>query len=201
MPGSRTALCNTPPIRIDPQRFIYCNEAMQTNTPDFSHAVLGESRGKISFDGSDALRLAALRMAEQAQHTLKITSRDLDPSLYDNEPFLEAIKNLTLRSRRARLYVLVNNTERAIKNGHRLIELYQRLSTFIEIRVQATRFHDYNQAVLIADETGYIRRRMSDRYEAEADFDAPRIAREMNKEFDEMWAESVTDPNLRRLHI
>jgi hypothetical protein len=174
---------------------------MQMNTPDFSHAVLGESSGKIVFDGAEANRLAALRMAEQAMHSLRITSRDLDAALYDNEPFLEAIKNLALRSHRARLYILINTAEPAIKNGHRLIELYQRLSTSIEIRVQGNRFQDYNQSVLIADESGYIRRRLSDRYQAEADFASGRIAREMIKVFDEMWAEAVTDPNLRRLHI
>ena len=169
--------------------------------PDFSRCVLGETRGLITLDTREQNRLAALSMAQQSQHTLRITSRDLDPALYDNDDFIEAAKALALRTHRAKLFILVNTSDPAIKNGHRIIDLSRRLTSFIEIRLQGMRFQEYNEAVLIADESGYMRRRLADRYETEADFASPRTAREMTKKFDEMWAESIVDPNLRRLHI
>lgn len=169
--------------------------------PDFANYILGDSHGKLTFDTPDAYKQVALAMISQAKSTLRITSRDLDPRLFDNDEFLDAVRTLSLRSRRAHVYLLANSADNAVKNGHRIIDLSQKLSSFIEIRVQGNRFKDYNQATLLADEIGYIRRPIADRHEAEADFAAPREVREMAKEFEEMWNESVTDPNLRRLSI
>lgn len=168
---------------------------------DFSTCVLGETRDKHSIDTCDENRRAALHMAEQAKHTLRITSRNLDSALYDTDDFLAAVKALALRGRRAHVYILINSADTAVKNGHRLVNLCQRLSSFIDIQVQSEHYNDYNEAVLIADDCGYIRRRLADRYEAEAEFNAPRVVKELIKQFDEMWNESNTDPNLGRLHI
>ena len=175
--------------------------ASENTAPDLADCVLAETRGKLSFDTREYNRAAALSMTQQTQHTLRITSRDLDATIYDNDEFIQAAKDMALRSRRAKLYILINTADPAVKNGHRLIDLCRRLTSFIEIRVQGKRFFDYNEATLIADESGYIRRRLAERYETEADFFSPRTAREMIKEFDNMWEESVEDPNLRRLSI
>lgn len=169
--------------------------------PDFSTCILGETREHLSFDTRDTNRLATLRMAEQARHTIRITSRNLESAIYDNTPFYEAAKALILRSQRAHIYILLNSADYIVKNGHRLLGLSQKMTSFIDIRVQAERFNEYNEALMLIDDCGYIRRPLADRYEAEASFNAPRIAMELLKRFEEMWSESETDSNLGRLYI
>ncbi len=173
----------------------------QTEQPDFSTFRLGKTDDHLNLDTRDTNRQASLCMAEQARHTLRITSRNLESAIYDNAPFYDAARALILRSQRAHIYILLNSADYIVKNGHRLLSLSQKMTSFIDIRVQAERFNEYNEAIMLVDDCGYIRRPVFDRYNAEGSFNSPRIARELIKRFEEMWAESESDTNLARLFI
>ncbi|MGD9000928.1 MAG: hypothetical protein PVF75_10970 [Granulosicoccaceae bacterium] len=167
----------------------------------FKDQRLGETTERLALNSRDENRIVTVQMLEQARRSINITSRSLDPAIYDHKDFLDAARQFALSSPGVRMRILVNDAEPVIKQGHRLLELARKLTSFIEIRVQGKTFHEYNEAWLLVDETGYVHRRLADRFEAEAGFNAPRQVRDMNKQFEEMWQESVTDPNLRRLHI
>jgi hypothetical protein len=81
------------------------------------------------------------------------------------------------------------------------VTLAQRLPTFIQIRVPAPQFRDFNPAFLVADETGFLHRQFSDRYEGSASFFAPATARELLRVFEPIWETAEPDPNLRALRI
>jgi hypothetical protein len=168
---------------------------------EFAHCVLGDTRGEWETDRSETVRELALAMASQAQRTLDIVSRHLDPPLYNTGPFVEAVKELALRGRHSRIRLLVIDPAPLVAGGHRLLELAQRLSTFISLRVPGPDHRQFNEAWLIADSTGYIRRLFSDRYEGTASFADRRYARELTHEFDNLWQHAEPDPNLRRLHL
>jgi hypothetical protein len=167
----------------------------------FKDQRLAETSERLVLQTRDENRIVTVRMLEQARRSINITSRDLDPVIYDQKDFVDAAQQFALSSPRVRMRILVNDAEPVVKHDHRLLELIRKLTSFIEIRVQGKTFQDYNEAWFLADEAGYVHRRLADRYEAEAGFNAPRQVRDMNKQFEEMWQESVTDPNLRRLHI
>lgn len=167
----------------------------------YASYVLGDTREQLDLQTVEENRAVGIHMLGQARRTVNITSRNLDPRLYDDSDFIEAARQFAISSPKVVMRILVNDPDLAVKNGHRLIELMRRLSSFIEIRVQGKTFQDYNEASLVIDEQGYIYRLHADRYNAEADYCAPRRARELNKQFELMWQDSVTDPNLRRLHL
>lgn len=165
-----------------------------------SNARIGEPM-KLRLSEREENRAFGIALVQQASHSLDIVSRELDATLFDNDEFVGAVKDLATSTRKARIRILVQNTDRMVKHGHRLIELARRLTSFIEIRIQGKDYRDFNEAWLIVDNTAWIRRPVADRYEAEIDCSAKRILQESDKAFTAMWEAALPDPNLRRLHI
>lgn len=168
---------------------------------DFDRFALKEDSQAVAIDTSEACRFAALSMVRQAARSIEIVSRQLDPRLYDNQDFCDAVSQLVTSSRRARVRALVRFTDPVTKHGHRLVALSQRLSSFIEMRVPAREFDDYNAAFLIVDGAGVIYRTLSDGFEATVNFNSPRTAQELSRQFESMWQTAQPDANLRRTNL
>lgn len=168
---------------------------------DLDSLRLGEDAREIRLSTREDNRRVAAALALQATRTLELFSHDLEPELYDQPDFLEAVRLLALRSPRVRIRILLQDAGRAVRDGHRLVELMRRLSSFIEIRQPHHDYQDHPEAFLIVDGTGLLHRRMADRYEGLAGFRMPLRARELGNLFDEIWQRSEPHPDLRRLHI
>ncbi len=140
-------------------------------------------------------------MTSQARRTLDLFTRDLEPRLYDREPFYQALRELAISSRNVEIRILLMDSDRIVKEGHRLINLGRRLSTYIKFRRVAEDYRDLPFSFLVADGRGYLYRSLAVQYGGEADFNNPYRARELGREFEEIWQHSQPDPNLRQLHI
>jgi len=149
---------------------------------------------------SDTLHATDL-MLGQTQATLEIFSRELDPELYDRQDFLDAVKQLCLRNRKARIRVLVQDPQPAVKRSHRLIELSHRLSSSIDIRRPNQDYNRYNEAFMIADECGLVHFPLADQFEGTSNFYNPVEARRKLDFFNEVWERSESQTEFRRLHI
>lgn len=146
-------------------------------------------------------REAAVRLAQKARRSLAIFTRDLEPEILDNHEFLEAVKRLALGGRYVKVRILIVDSTRAVKEGHRLVELARRLSSLVELRKPSTDFLDRPEAYVIADNSGILYRPIATRYEGIfGEHDPPR-AREMLREFDRIWQQSHADTEMRRLGI
>lgn len=168
---------------------------------DFERFLLKEDSDPVDIDTSEACRVAAVSMVRQAARSIEIVSRSLDPQMYDNAEFCDAVSQLVVGSRRARVRALLRDINHVVKGGHRLVPLAQRLASFIELRVPAKEYDEYNAAFLIVDGAGLIYRRLSDRFEATVNFNNPRMAGELGRQFEDMWQTAVPDINLRRAHL
>lgn len=146
-------------------------------------------------------QLACLHLAEQAHRTLRIFSYDLDASLFDQQLFIDAVKQLALRGRSSHIQILLQNNERVQKEGHRLVELARKLTSKIEIRHPHSDYIDTTENFIIADTTGYIRRRMHSRYEGEMNFNDPLVTKHLADHFSTIWERSEPDSSLRRLYL
>ncbi|MCP5144674.1 MAG: acyltransferase [Gammaproteobacteria bacterium] len=168
---------------------------------DLDEATLGADDQEFKLDERDAVRDVALAMVSQCKRTLDIVSRHLDPPLFDTAEFAEAVRALALASRYSRIRIVVCDPQPLIKRGHRLVELANRLPTFISLRKPGLTHRQFNEAWLLADSTGYLRRRLADLYETTGSFNARREVRNLMQQFDELWEQGEPDPNLRRLHL
>lgn len=140
-------------------------------------------------------------MARQARHGIAIYTRELEPRVYDDAGFLAAVRDTAVNHPQFRLRVLVQDSERAVRYGHRLIELSRQFTTCIEVRRPHSDYRGHNEAFLVADGTGFIHRPLADRHEGTAGFHGPKRARELLDFFETVWERSEPDAEFRRLHL
>ncbi len=165
------------------------------------HCVLGSGSGKIILTNVESCRLAVLRLSIQAYRTLDIFSYDLDAALYDHGPFVEAVKSLAIRSPQTRIRILLQSNARVQREGHRLIQLWRRLSSKMELRRPQLDYIDHPENFLLADATGYMHLKTFTRHEGVADFNAKLEADKLGDFFSEVWEHSEQDSELRDLHL
>ncbi len=168
---------------------------------DLTHHQLGSHNQLLTLETSSDNYQLALQMLQQSRRDVAILSRHLDGRLYDTGEFIHALSQLAVQHPRCQIRLLLKDVEPLIKYGHRVIELSRRLSSMIGIRTIHSHYREYNEAYMVFDERGIIKRRYADRYEGIANFNDPVQARELMAFFNEVWNISEPDPNLRRLHI
>jgi len=167
----------------------------------FDDYKLAETSELIEVETREDNHLAVVQLAQQCRRNLEIISRDLDPTIFDTPDFVEAVKLLVLNNRQAQIRILVFEPEAIVHRGHRFINLAENLSSFIELRKPGVEYRDYNVALLIADETGYLHREHAERFEGEVNFNDKRQSKHLLQQFEEMWETASPDPNLRRVHV
>lgn len=163
--------------------------------------ILGESDTTLRTESSDDCGAAVITLAAQAQRSLEIFSHTLDRRIYNSQAFYEAALRLASRSRHSRLRIILKDSTDVVKRGSRLVELYHRLSSRVEIRTPPLEYRDVAEEFLLADSTGLLQRKLATRYEGEVCFSDAVRCRQLKKFFDDCWEKSAPDPALRRLHL
>jgi hypothetical protein len=168
---------------------------------DITEYTLGESKQKIQIETIEENRAAVIALAGQAKRSVHIFSHDLDPMVYDNSEFVDAIKKLAIGHSQAQVHIIIQDSRKVIEQGHRIVELARRISSSIHIRKTPAEMKSYAQAFLIADKTGLLYRTIGERYEGYVNFDDRFECKNLLDFFATTWEHSVPDPELRRLHI
>ncbi len=161
--------------------------------------ILGESDQLLATQSSAEVREATVALAQQARRTLDIFSQQLDPRIYDNQAFVQALKSLATYSRHSLIRILIKDSTPVVKQGSRVVQLSYRISSRIQIRKPPTEYHDMAEEFFIADKKGLLHRRTGMRYEGELNFNAAVQSRRLLRLFDECWEKSGADPELRHL--
>jgi hypothetical protein len=136
------------------------------------------------------VRAASRRAVSGAKRLLSIYSLDLEPKLYEQQPFLDAVQRFLLSHSFAKIRLL---THRPVPytSPHKLAVMRRRLSGHIEIRTVSPEFAARTSGMLIADSRAIVYRAQVTSWEGVAGFEQPPIARLYLQEFDEMWLASV----------
>jgi hypothetical protein len=142
-----------------------------------------------------------LNMLQQAQQSLSIFSYNFDGQLYNTSEFISSLRSLSLDNRNSQVRILIQDMNFLVKHSHRVIELSRRLPTSFEIRESGPQFEHLNSCYSILDGRGVILRSDAMRYDAKVDFHDPRLAKELLKQFNEIWDQSEPSPEIQRLHI
>jgi GNAT superfamily N-acetyltransferase len=148
----------------------------------------------------EALAEAMLHVVHETRRELCIYSRDLDPVVLNTNVLLEALRTLCLRPG-AHIRLLVQDTSRAIKDGHRLIELARRLPSSIEFRCPQAEDLQYIGAFVVNDNFGFLARSFGDRFECEGDLYHVAEQARLKRYFSEVWERSRPATEFRRLSL
>jgi predicted GNAT family N-acyltransferase len=168
---------------------------------DLDLPKLGESDDLFHLHNEEDHLIHAAGMLRQAKRDLALFTHDLDPAVYDQPPFLEAFKALALRSRHSRLRILLQDNTLVQQQGHRLLELAQRLPSVIEIRRPNEEQLEYPENFLLADDCGYLHKRSLEDYSGIACYHNRHRVNRLLAVFDEAWKQGIPDRELARLHL
>jgi hypothetical protein len=144
---------------------------------------------------------AALEIAKLARYRLAICTPDLEPTLYSTPEFRDEVRRVARASRFAQVRILVRDPQRAIREGHHLIELANSLSSYVHIRLPNPDDEQRIDAWVIADDDAILHRPVADRPEGVVEVGSSALARELLRNFDRLWERALPDPNMRRLGI
>ena len=147
------------------------------------------------------VREASLKVARSAQRLLSIFTNDLEPMVYGEEPFLEAIKRLVLARSYAKVRVLLADPSRAMFDNNRFLWLARRLTSCIDLRTMGPEYPATAGAFIIADDKAIAYRLRTDRWDGISDMNDPMIVRRYLTFFDEVWNMSMQESQMRQMFM
>jgi predicted GNAT family N-acyltransferase len=164
-------------------------------------AQLGKTNELYHLHTLEDHQVHATSMVRQAKRYLSIFTQTLDPQIFDTPAFADATKNLSMRSRFSRIRILLQDNTLVVQQGHRLVELAQRLSTAIEIRIPGEAYADHAENFMLVDEVGYLHRKQAENLLGTACYNDRRRVDRMQTVFDDAWEYGIPDRELARLHL
>ena len=148
--------------------------------------------------GKEEIRAAVVAATANARRALAILTPDLEPEIYDQEVFLDALKRFILARSFARVRVLITQPSRTLKSGNNFVAMARRLNSYIEFRHLKPELGERRDAFFIADEQSIVYRARIDTWDGISDTCEPAVARYYLDNFDELWHACATDAELRR---
>lgn len=137
--------------------------------------------------------LAAARLAllGDARRQVDIRLPRLDGTLYASAQELDELRRMATSGRGAQIRLLLHDPATALREGHRLILLMQRLTSVIKVRVPVDEIDLANPAAsLLTDNGGYLFLPDAERAHGRASLlDRPGWA-PLRQQFDEVWERS-----------
>ncbi len=173
----------------------------ETAGHDLELATLSVSGERFSLQHIEDHQIHTTRLIRQARRSLCLLSADLDPLVYEQPACVDALKQLALRSRYSQIRILLQDNRRVVQQGHRWVDLAQRLTSAIEIRKPAEEHIDLEENFLFVDHCGYLHRPQRGNLFATACYNDRVRVKRMAELFEEIWASAVPDRELSRLHL
>lgn len=163
--------------------------------------VLGQDRDNRPFETAAQGAALASALVGQGRRYAQLFTRDLDPQLYNNAAFVDALAGLLRANPRSHAQVLVQDPENFASKDHRIVTLAQLLSSYLEIRVAPDDAQHELASFMVVDGAGYLYRPHSGLNEGEACFNGPRRARDLSREFVQWWEQGTPLTAARRLYL
>ena len=159
-----------------------------------------DERALRETDSASELAALTLDILRRGRRELALYTRDLDPALLGSADAIEALRSFATDARGAQARILVHDLRRAVREGHGLIALAQRLPSRFAIRViEEEPDVQYAAAFAINDQGGYVFRPNTTRSEASACLRDPARQRQLLGYFNEVWERARPAVELRPL--
>lgn len=164
---------------------------------------LGETDAEVQIDRLEENKSAAISLAKQAHHSIDIFTQDMDAEIYNNKKFEQLIFSLAKKHPNTQIRILVQESRRAVQDGHCLVRLAQSLTSSVFIHNPSREYKNEQCAFMVVDQLGLMYRiSATDRnYKANVNFMSPRRAGKLVDFFNEVWQQSTPDVQTRRIYM
>ena len=169
--------------------------------PPTPAAIHPEERRPISLNDIAGFRHQAHLLAQQAQRKIRISSPTLDPNIFDNDTLRSHLFNFASQHPSTEIHILVQHPQPLVQNSHRLLQLYHRLPSHVQIRTLKPPCQAVQTEFMLIDQSGILYKQSLQRYSGYAVSWSPLEATELANNFDSLWNVSEADPELRKLPL
>jgi len=176
------------------------HKSMEINM-EYNQYILGENNELLNFDSRLDNRNIATTLISQAKVQIRILTPNLEHMIYDTSEITQSLSKLAIKNKHTLINVLINDATQAVITGHRLIELSRKFSSSIHLHKTPVDMAGYETAFILIDDTGYLYKHRGNSHQGQACFNDMAKVRDLTKTFDEAWAISKPDPELRQLYI
>ena len=163
--------------------------------------VLSKDRTLYNFH-DEAQHLALHRnMLSQAQRKIWITSNSIKSPILSDDQFCQSIMKLVKTNPQAEIRILIENEKMGAGHFNPLINLAQRLTSYVEIRTLDRTAGRLKEMVTIVDFTAGIYRKSMSSYTGFATYNSHLISRRLHDKFENYWQFAMPSIEFRRLAI
>lgn len=166
------------------------------------NAPADDDTGRRAIDGREALAAARLQLLSAARHRVALHLPLLGRDEYGNDAELAELKRIATSGRRAGIRILLHDPATALHDGHRLVSLFQRLSSAIQIR---TPVEDVDRQCtstwLLTDTGGHLFLPDAGRPQGRMALADRAAQAPLQQQFDEIWERSARASELQPLDL
>ena len=197
-PKERTEQAELPAIDFHSRRFAVHNPPPDLPEPEAWVAAPFHLDGMSNCnDSTSRLKYASTPWPCCSRRPVPCASTALtEPWLYHHSSIQQACTRLLLAHPRNQLRILVADPTRAVKEGHRLLQLARRLTSNVHIRKLHPDYPEPNGTYLLADDCGLLERPRPTSMLATPCI-VTLLACAYAAEFDKAWDHGQSDANLR----
>lgn len=158
--------------------------------------------GRRAIDGREALAAARLQLLVATRHRLALHLPQLGRDDYASEAELAELKRIAISGRRAEIRILLHEPAAALRDDHRLIALFQRLTSAIAIRKPVEDVDlQRGSAWLLNDTGGYLFLPDASRPQGRMALADRAAQAPLQRLFDEIWERSQRASELEPLDL
>lgn len=166
--------------------------------PDKRQNVMGT---RTILTSLDEVRASAVKVAGAATRLLTMYTQDVEPQIYDQPAFLEAIKRLILARSYAKVRVLIADPARTMFESSKFIGVARKITSHIEVRHLRGDLRNNTSAFLIADERALLYRLQASSWDGIAEMNDPPVSRRYLAYFEDVWQASEPHRELRQIRM
>jgi hypothetical protein len=159
------------------------------------------SQDKTLYNFHDEAQFLALHrnMLSQAKRRIWITANAINAPVLNDEQFRQSILQLAKSNPQAEIRILLEDGKANTGRFSPLINLAQRLTSFVEIRTLPSTAHKFSEWVTVVDFSAGIYRKTLESYAGFATYDSKLIAQRLITKFDDQWQFAKPSAEFRRL--
>lgn len=147
----------------------------------------GADESLVLLEGMVSFRELALAALRAGQRKVYLLSESLDPAVYDTDEFRDALRDLVIRDRYCKAFILVKDIQPVVERGHRLLELSRRLSSKVSMRKLTVMPRNRDEAYLIVGRSTLLYKHDDRQYKGYLDTAAAPRCRSLVEEFTQLW--------------
>ena len=147
------------------------------------------------------LKLATVDLFRSSRRSIQIYSSSLDKRILSNRDIEQAVIKLLRSNRNAKIQCLIFDEKELQGHDHRIVNLAQRFTSFIEIKVIPDEYKGTISGYYLSDKKEMVYRTNREKFDARI-FKLPQQeVIDKTKHFDALWQQSRPASFLRALHI